>query len=226
MIPLKAIHQGSGRAARAAGGEMSAGDRAELGTLTMSGLSFYYRTGTVDEVVLAESYQSERFAIPDLTAVARPVIVDVGAHIGAFTAMIARSLPRAAVYALEPARSNFRLLEKNIAANSLVNVATLRVALGDQHASVPLHHAAENWGHSLSTAMADGSTSELVPCQTLGSFLASHSLTTVDFMKMNIEGAEYDVLLSASRADLRRVCHLPVEVHPVHGQHGDRKSVV
>jgi len=200
---------------------MSTADRAELGTVSVSGLSFCYRKGTVDEVVLAESYQLERFAMPDLTATVRPVIVDVGAHIGAFAAMVARSAPGAAVYALEPAQSSFGLLEKNIAANSLANVTALRLALGDRDARVPLHHAAENWGHSLSKEMAAGTTSELVPCQTLGSFLAAHSLATVDFMKMNIEGAEYDVLLSASRADLRRVRRLTVEVHPVRGRHGD-----
>ena len=199
---------------------MTADGRAELGTLSTSGLSFCYRKGTVDEVVLAESYQLERFAMPGLTA-ARPVIIDVGAHIGAFAAMAARSVPRAAIYALEPARSSFELLEKNLAANSLANVIALRIALGDRDGSVLLYHAAENWGHSLAVEMADGTTSELVPCQTLGSFLADHSLTVVDFMKMNIEGAEYDALLAASRTDLRRVRHLTVEVHPVHGRHGD-----
>jgi FkbM family methyltransferase len=199
---------------------MSAGDRGELGTLSTSGLSFCYRRGTVDEVVLADSYQPERFAMPGLTA-ARPVIVDVGAHIGAFAAMAARSAPRAAIYALEPARSSFELLEKNIAANHLVNVVALRLALSERDGPVPLYHAAENWGHSLSREMADGTTSELVPCQTLGSFLADHSLAVVDFMKMNIEGAEYDALLAASRPDLRRIRHLTVEVHPVRGRHGD-----
>jgi FkbM family methyltransferase len=186
----------------------------------VAGLSFVYRASSVDEVVLDSSYQELRFPV-GLAMAEAPVIIDVGAHIGAFAVQAARSLPTATVYALEPSRSSFSLLKTNIERNGLTNALPLRLALGGADGDVLLYHAEENWGHSLFKAVVrPDASSETVPCLTLGSFLAAYSLDRVDLVKMNAEGVEYSILLGTPDATLQRISRLEVEVHPVPGYQG------
>lgn len=196
----------------------------EIAVKNVSGISFLYRLGSVDAIVLENSYQELRFAADpaDPITTAHPVIVDVGAHIGAFAALAARARPTATIYALEPALTSFKILSANMERNSLGNVVPLRVALGAFDGNAPLHHAGDNWGHSLDPrVVAAGASFEMVPCLTMASFLDSQGLATVDAMKMNIEGGEYAVLLTTPNAVLRRVTRFNIEFHPASGHSGD-----
>jgi FkbM family methyltransferase len=187
----------------------------QLDQREVKGRRFWYRRGTVDEVVLADAYQLRRFALPKLEADVAPVVVDVGAHIGCFTVLVAAKLPNAMVYALEPAKSNFDLLTRNIAANSLSNVVPLQVALSRGNGVATLHHAAENWGHSLYPDLAGAYwPAENVTVMALDEFMRSNGLSAIDHLKMNIEGAEYDVLLHSSAETLAAVHRMEVEFHP------------
>lgn len=189
----------------------------------MHGLRFAHRPGTVDEIVLSEAYQQLRSTPMELRRDQGDVLVDVGAHIGSFTVIVAAVMPHATVHAIEPARANFDLLSANITANVLQNVISHRIALSDRDGEIALHHAEENWGHSILPVMAAGpDSSEPVPSQTLASFMAENGLDLINFIKMNAEGAEYPVLLEASPAVLRRVRSMAVEFHSVPGHDGER----
>lgn len=191
---------------------------AGVGRRQVQGAWFHFRTSTVDEIVLDGAYQEFRFTALDTDHRTAPsVIVDVGAHIGAYTVLAARAHPAARVYALEPAASSFRLLVRNIETNGLTNVTAEQRALGRADTDAVLYHAAENWGHSLHRQLTDGDRVETVTCETLATFLDRHRLPAVDVMKMNIEGGEYDVLLHSPREVLRRVRRWAVEVHPMDG---------
>ena len=192
-----------------------AAHKEQLDEREVNGRRFWYRKGTVDEVVLTDAYQQRRFSLLELESEADPVVVDVGAHIGCFTVFIAAKLSAATVYALEPAKSNFDLLTRNIAANSLSKVVPLQVALSGESGRTILHHAAENWGHSLypDLAGANGLT-EKVTAMSLDEFIRSNSISKIDYLKMNIESAEYDVLLRSSAETLAALFRMEVEFHP------------
>jgi hypothetical protein len=53
-----------------------------------------------------------------------------------------------------------------------------------------------------------------VPALTLTEFLDRNALDTVDLLKMDIEGSEFEVLLSTKREVLRRIRRLDLEYHP------------
>jgi len=189
----------------------------QLAVKMLAGVEFHYRPGTIDEMVIDEDYGTTRFLAPGYKPGLADTIVDAGAHIGAFTVRVAQLVPAGRVHAIEAARENIDVLDTNITANRLSNVAVHHVALSGRVSSPTtlLYHCTQSWGHSLG---GGGSTPsgevEEVPAQTLDAFLSLNRIQRVDYLKMNIEGAEYDLLLGARREALRRIQLMLVELHP------------
>jgi len=120
------------------------------------------------------------------------VFWDVGAHIGFFTILAARSVrPSGRVHAFEPMPDNRRRLQEAVRLNRAENVAVHEFAVSDLNGSALLH------GHSASamwTLVAErGEFAGInVACRTIDS-LAS-DLGDPDAIKIDVEGAELDVL--------------------------------
>lgn len=148
-----------------------------------------------------------------------PFIIDAGAHIGLSTLYFKKQYPGAEVMAIEPNAINFKLLEENIWENQLDNVTTIRAALtsygneaqfyADQKqvwlSTASLHEGA--WNGDQNTKP------QVVPAIQLSSLITRH----VDLLKLDIEGAEQEVLIEA-REKLPLVKKILLEFHPHAGQ--------
>lgn len=123
-------------------------------------------------------------------------VVEVGANIGAHTLMLARQVgPQGVVYAFEPQRIVFQALCANLALNSITNVHCRQEALGESAGTInvrPLDYQRENNFGGLALG---GSRGEPVPLVTLDSF----ELPQCQFLKIDVEGMELNVLKGASQ---------------------------
>ena len=199
-----------------------------VGVCGLENAQISYRIGTTDELVLKSQYGSARFFPEGYRPREDATILDVGAHIGVFAVLAAAQVPGGVVHALEPGTENFELLQKNLRDNKADNTVAHRLALGATSDVVRLYHAPGSVGHSLhlnpgwaavpseprSPDAAPQGEYEEVTSQVLEEFLAENKINKVSFMKMNIEGAEYDVLLSAPERVLRAIGFMHVELHP------------
>lgn len=132
--------------------------------------------------------------------------VDVGAHIGWHTLLAARAVGRTGhVYAFEPDPSNFHLLRKNVAVNEYEGRATLvPAAICDCVRRVTLF--AHGHGSVCSTMFGMpriGAECIEVEATSLDQFFGERDWPPVDFIKMDIEGAE-GVALRGMREVSRR----------------------
>jgi FkbM family methyltransferase len=148
---------------------------------------------------------------------ARPRIIDAGAHIGLSTLYFKKLFPGAQVTAIEPNPAVIPFLEKNIWENNLTDVEVVTAALADEAGQMEFFSDAsdEQWLSTASFhngAWTETQTSQkiLVPTLPLTDFLDQ----PVDFLKMDIEGAEQRVLVSAGN-QLTQVQHMMVEFHPL-----------
>ena len=161
------------------------------------------------EAVLDHQYERASVEIEDGW-----VVIDVGAGLGDFAISVARTRPNSTVYAYEPFPESFSLLEANLHLNQVQNVAAFPHALGAQTGLVDLHIVSpEAVQHT--TASEDGRaiTSVRVPGVTLDQVFAEQALSGCDYLKMDCEGAEYDILFNAGDATLRKIKHLCLEYH-------------
>lgn len=136
------------------------------------------------------------------------VIVDAGANIGLSAIYFANLFPQAWIYAIEPEASNAGLLHYNV--ETYPRIVVVRAALSAESGMIALHdHGHGHWGFSTA---GTGNVSAYVPAVTIEQLMADHQIERIDLLKMDIEGAERDVL-NASAGWIDRVGSLVLEVH-------------
>jgi FkbM family methyltransferase len=177
-----------------------------------NGLFLEARPRTLDVAVLKDVFFHRVYTrhggpIPD-----NSIILDIGAHIGAFSASAANAARGVSVYAFEPAPENLKLLSSNLARNNLSNVRLSPEAVSGQGGVRQLHLSDSPAGHSLHGS--EPFERQLrVESVTLGEILDRHAIEAVDLLKMDCEGAEYEILETASPETLNRIRRIAMEVH-------------
>jgi FkbM family methyltransferase len=173
------------------------------------GARFRVRTAldvwVLKEVCLDREYERGVTVQPGWT------VVDVGAGLGEFCVSVGRAHPTCRVYAFEPLAESFALLQDNVRLNGLANVTAVARAVG-AHTGETLLHAVPGAAARSSTVRGTGAAAR-VPTTTLGALLDEHDLPRCDFLKLDCEGAEYEILLGAEPATLARVAHIALEYH-------------
>lgn len=119
--------------------------------------------------------------------------VDIGAQVGLWSRLMAMDF--ALVTAFEPLPAHLECFDRNMADAS--NVTLHRVALGTDEGTIDLHMPPETTGNT-HVAVA-GEAGVTVPLRTLDSF----GLHGIDFLKIDVEGFEREVLLGGE-ATIRR----------------------
>jgi FkbM family methyltransferase len=134
------------------------------------------------------------------------VAFDVGANYGLYSLLFATRVDGGAVFAFEPEDWNFERLVQNIALNAAhqvtpVNAAVFRV---DGEVELSVYPREQHGWHTLGhPAMElDGkpclpAATTTVPALTLDSFCRERGITRIDLLKIDVEGAELDVLEGA-----------------------------
>jgi len=138
------------------------------------------------------------------------VFFDVGANFGYYSMLVSHfSGRRAQVYAFEPFAPNYRLLNRNKSLNDLGNLRTFKLALSDRDGGVEfLLPKEDNLGHGRILADASLATPERVvervESTTLDGFVRKNGVEKIDFIKVDIEGAEM-LFLAGARETLARL---------------------
>lgn len=145
------------------------------------------------------------------------VVLDVGANEGYFTVISAKCVGvTGKVIAIEPQARLRSVIERNLALNSLTNVIIETCALSNQNAEAHfVYGSSTNTGASRLAAGVFRGQVETVKTETLTSILDRLGIETVDFMKMDIEGGEYEAILGSPEVfEKRRIRALALEFHP------------
>lgn len=127
-------------------------------------------------------------------------VIDIGANYGLYALSMARRVgPGGRVWAFEPASSTADYLARSIAANALDNVVLEKSALSSASgtAYLSLHDNAEL--NELVRGDAGGAATEAVPLTTLDECLQRHGWQDIDFMKIDAEGEEANILKGGGR---------------------------
>lgn len=135
------------------------------------------------------------------------LIIDVGANIGAFTLYCLLRAPQAFVIAIEPANDSCQRLRDLIHRHGFANRCAIhQAALWDDAGTTTIDMNAG------SQFRMTGRGGVEIPALTLDSIAAPYQ--TVDLLKIDIEGAEYQILPAASTDILSRIRRIEMEYHP------------
>jgi FkbM family methyltransferase len=169
--------------------------------------------GILADIFLNRVYLRSNFGIGP-----KDIVVDIGAHRGGFTSFAAVQTSNK-VIAFEPDPVNFTFLEKHIKQNHLQNVIAHNAAIGSQSGKSNLFRSIASSRHSLYQDQAFTKTTNQVEVKVISLDEALANLERVHFLKMDCEGAEFDILMHAERKTLNKIEKLAMETHdPIHSQ--------
>ena len=145
------------------------------------------------------------------------VFVDLGANEGYFSVLASRLVGRTGrVFAIEPQSRLTQVVLRNLELNDATNVRLVDIAISDAAGVAEFNLAPDtNSGSSgLARATRYANPTQSVRTLTLGGFMDEYALASVDVMKIDIEGFEYEAVLGSADVFRRqRVRHLLIEIH-------------
>ncbi len=157
--------------------------------------------------IMAECYRDrvyDQFLRPGM------VIVEAGGNVGAVSLYLSRYASRLIV--LEPAAKHLECLRATVEYNKLDHVEIVPKALWAETGAMSLYHCGHN--HTMHSLTAPSDESEMVNCVSMTTLLDECRIDIVDFLKLDVEGAEYAILASESfRREAHRVRSMLVEFH-------------
>jgi FkbM family methyltransferase len=203
----------------------------------------WYRGTTVDVLLgndnslclyVCGSFEPNEFAFLDKVLKPGMVFVDVGANDGYYTLFAAQQIGRTGrVLAVEPSTRERTNLERNIARNGLGNVTVVPVALGAAcgTAGLRLAQGAHSGHNTLGRFANDGvhaESVEQVTVRALDDVVAEQKLDRIDIIKIDVEGAEANVIAggkSVLRA-MRPLILLEISDKALRGQGSDAQALI
>jgi FkbM family methyltransferase len=168
----------------------------------------------------------ERFSVACMKKILRPDmnVIDLGANIG-FYAFIEAGIVNH-IHAVEPVKYNFDLLQKNIKLNRFSNISTYRQAIGGTTGITKIYTSNRcNWATIVDERhrTPDYSErwnrfkkgSEVVPICKLDEFVDRYQINKVDLVRMDVEGAEVEIIGGAQQTikSMPKGSYLVVEIH-------------
>lgn len=130
-------------------------------------------------------------------------VIDVGAQIGYLTLEMAIAHGNdVSVYSFEPEPRNLNWLRNNLQMNAVDNVSIIDQAVSDADGFIKLYMSKDNNAgtHSTISDAATVSTEYIeIPCVRLDSFTSQRRLTNVGLIKVDVEGAELEVVRGAEQ---------------------------
>jgi len=149
-------------------------------------------------------YEKEEISLFSRTIQPGMTVVDVGANLGAYSAVALDRLGGTGkLLAVEPARENFRWLDRNIKRNCgssrRTRIHAVRAALSDRAGTALLHKNPDNKGDN--RLYRDGllQNQEKVATATLDTLCRKYGIRSIDVLKIDVQGFENQVLEGAKK---------------------------
>ena len=183
----------------------------------LDGNSLYIRGGRADHYAFRRIYLYDEYRLSEYRHDTWDCVVDLGANVGFFSCLIAPVARKVVCY--EPIPENFAELEKNV--ESRPNISPVREAVAGKTGTLRLYRPKHNrWTGRYSMYFeTNPNTSEEfdeVPSITLDQVFSRHGIARCDLLKIDVEGAEYEILWATTDETFSKICRIYGEYHGVH----------
>lgn len=191
------------------------GKPVQLGLKALKGRKVFVRPGTSDAEVLWDVFIAH-YHLPPVPLPDDCVILDLGANVGYTTAHFATLYPHATIGVVEMDPDNMALAKMNTEF-AKDRCRYLEAAVWSQSGTI-LYEGLDKWGyHVINNSKPKGQSVKSAQSLSMEEVMEQCQLKQVDYLKMDIEGAEA-VVLNSDLSWLDKVRSLKVEYHPQHDE--------
>lgn len=168
----------------------------------------YLRPDTSDVHTFREIFLRQEY---DISFSGTPqVIIDAGANIGFTTLFFTKRYPTAKIFSLEPDSENFKILKNNTRVYK--NITSIQAALWNKKGTIEIKDKGYGVRGFMAEEGAAGSITSL-PSTTMDDLMQEHTISSIDILKIDIEGSENEVFSSGAEKWLPVTKCLIIELH-------------
>ncbi|MFA7685326.1 MAG: FkbM family methyltransferase [Candidatus Gracilibacteria bacterium] len=171
-----------------------------------------------DESVFSEIFLDRDYmVVDDIVSEASSAILDIGAHIGLFS-MYARGLnDNVKIFAYEPAPENFATMKVHFKENHITGVTPKNVAVTAKDGETVLFLSEDSHNHSIWNLFGTKMKQIKVPTVSMEKIFerdfVKQGVNFCDLVKMDCEGAEFEILGSMSSELFKKIGSFYIEYH-------------
>lgn len=122
-------------------------------------------------------------------------VLDVGANIGFHSLYFAELVGKTGrVISFEPIGINFNTFKANLALNDFPQIMANNIALGNENRTIDIHLDKDAENPGAYNLFAEGDKNYRIECVKGDDFLKNNGISHVNFIKIDVEGYEYEVL--------------------------------
>lgn len=190
--------------------------RIELHPRQLGGIGVSVRSNSSDWSTFVSSFVDE-FHVPPFPIAGSRVVVDLGANVGYTVAHFAAMCPQARIVAVEMESENYEMAVRNTSSWA-DRITIIKAAIWHLDGTAGFVGTASD-AYQIQEVKSDPSSEndarvrQITRTLTMETLFASLNLDRVDYLKMDIEGAEKEVLLYGNTGWLEKVVSLHLEVH-------------
>jgi FkbM family methyltransferase len=172
----------------------------------------YFRSRSGDIGTFREIFLREEYAIRFPFSPTPQIIIDAGANIGFTTLYFAKQYPTTKIFSLEPDKENFEYLKKNT--SGYKNLIPIQSALWNKVGTIEIKDNGYGVrGYMTEEGSSTESSASSIPSTTLEALIKENNVTTIDILKMDIEGSEKEVFSVGTEKWLPITKCLIIELH-------------
>jgi FkbM family methyltransferase len=189
--------------------------RKEIELIDRSGLRIKLRPNTDDLRIVKSNFVKKNYTKNFAPITKDSIVVDVGAHIGSFSIMVARSAYK--VLAFEPEPNNYQMLKKNMELNRLKNMSIFEMAVSGRsgYQDIYTYPGGSSADYSLYKRGITNIKTGRIPTISVEDIIKREDLPRIDFLKLDCEGAEHDILRNVSFETAAKIMGIAMETHSV-----------
>lgn len=185
-------------------------------TITLRGVPISLRGRLRDTIVdgymAVSCLAEEQYNPPGFVLQNGETVVDIGGHIGSFALYAASRVGSGGrVFVYEPAPDNNAQLLRNVAQNGFRNVHISSAAIAGSKGDRPFFY--NNANTAMHGLYQKTHNAFIVPALTLADIFFQNNIARCHFLKIDCEGAEYEILFNTPRAVLQKIDRIAMEYH-------------
>jgi FkbM family methyltransferase len=168
------------------------------------------RTNATDLMAFTHVWLIQEYFVPGFEINKNDVVIDVGGHIGLFSIYASQFCTDGKIFCYEPIKENFNLLIENIELNHLQNVHPFNTAVSKSIDEITIYLNDDEAGHSMFLETANYRKAKST---TLTKIFSDNNIDKCNFLKLDCEGAEYEIIDTTPPKYFDKIDKMIIEYH-------------
>ena len=177
---------------------------------TKTGLRIKIRVRSTDLMALTNVWMINEYDVEDFEINTNDTVIDIGAHIGLFSLLVSQLCKTGKILSFEPVSENFDLLVSNLKLNHIENILPFNMAVSKNSGRLDLFLNNDQSAHSIFSKSSESISAESTSLQKI---FDENKISSCKLLKLDCEGAEYQIIDSLPSEYLDKIQNIVMEYH-------------